>query len=187
MKPLFTVHAGEFLVACEIERLFRNVNIWVPAKDTGIDLLTTNSMNTKPVSLQVKFSRDYASDKGAPQRGTGDFRAGGWWTLKRQKIRDSKADLWVFVLVELVSHSHDFIIIPPTELSKRLDKIHRNSGQTFQSYFCVTRAQKPKCCETRGLKKPQLREIAEGKFEDEVRNFTEYLNIWPASIDALNR
>jgi hypothetical protein len=27
LKPLFTVHAGEFLVGCEIERRFRDVNI----------------------------------------------------------------------------------------------------------------------------------------------------------------
>jgi predicted helicase len=59
LKQLFTIHAGEFLVANEIEHKFRRANVWIPAKDTGIDLLVSNSDNTKTVSLQVKFSRDY--------------------------------------------------------------------------------------------------------------------------------
>lgn len=59
MKPLFTVNAGEVLVDREIERQFRRVNIWIPARDRGIDLLVSDSNNKKTVSLQVKFSRDY--------------------------------------------------------------------------------------------------------------------------------
>ena len=51
MKPLFTVHAGEFLVDCEIERKFRDVNVWIPAKDTGVDLLVSNKHNTRTLSL----------------------------------------------------------------------------------------------------------------------------------------
>jgi hypothetical protein len=38
MKSLFTIHAGEFLVSEAIERKFPKVNVWVPAKDTGVDL-----------------------------------------------------------------------------------------------------------------------------------------------------
>jgi hypothetical protein len=30
VKPLFTVHAGEFIVGCEIEKQFRRVNVWLP-------------------------------------------------------------------------------------------------------------------------------------------------------------
>ncbi len=59
MKPLFTIHAGELLVDHEIERKFRRVNVWIPTKDTGVDLLVSNNDNTTTVSLQVKFSRDY--------------------------------------------------------------------------------------------------------------------------------
>ncbi len=40
MKPLFTIHAGEYLVASEIEkRIGKNVRIWLPVKDTGVDIL----------------------------------------------------------------------------------------------------------------------------------------------------
>jgi hypothetical protein len=59
VKPLFTVHAGEFLVAHEIESEFPRVNLWVPAKDTGVDLLVSDKSNKTTLSLQVKFSRDY--------------------------------------------------------------------------------------------------------------------------------
>jgi hypothetical protein len=59
MKPLFTIHAGEFLVGEAIERRVPTVNVWVPAKDTGVDLLVSDASNQRAVSLQVKFSRDY--------------------------------------------------------------------------------------------------------------------------------
>ena len=59
MRPLFTVHAGEFVVADHIERTFRHVKLWVPSRDTGTDLLATDSKNKKAVSLQVKFSRGW--------------------------------------------------------------------------------------------------------------------------------
>ena len=59
MRPLFTIHAGEFVVGDHIERKFRRVNLWVPSRDTGTDLLITDSKNENTVSLQVKFSRDF--------------------------------------------------------------------------------------------------------------------------------
>jgi len=54
MKTLFTVHAGEFLVDSEIEQQIPGARIWLPSKDTGIDLLVTDSRNTQAVALQVK-------------------------------------------------------------------------------------------------------------------------------------
>jgi hypothetical protein len=78
LKPLFTIHAGEFLVDCEIERKFRRVNVWIPAKDTGIDLLVSNNDNSKTVSLQVKFSRDYLVTH-----------------LKRGRVSEGIAGLWM--------------------------------------------------------------------------------------------
>ncbi len=44
MKTLFTIHAGEFLVGDHISRRFGlKYDVWVPAKDTGIDLLVTRN------------------------------------------------------------------------------------------------------------------------------------------------
>jgi len=59
MRPFFTVHAGEYLVGSEIERQFKQVNVWVPSRDTGIDLLMSNRKNRRTVSVQVKFSKDF--------------------------------------------------------------------------------------------------------------------------------
>ena len=49
MKPLFTIHAGEYLVGSYIEKHFKKYNVWIPSKDTGIDLLVTNSKNNKTI------------------------------------------------------------------------------------------------------------------------------------------
>lgn len=183
MKPLFTIHAGEFLVDCEIERKFRRVNVWIPAKDTGIDLLVSNNDNSKTVSLQVKFSRDYLVThlkEAAFQR---ELRACGWWTPTRQQIKKSRAQYWIFVLVGFANRSTDFIIITPDDLLKRLDAIHGKTAKKFQSYLWVT--QQGKCYETRGLHLADRLLIAEKKFSNEPRDFTKYLNNW-TPIKALN-
>lgn len=61
MQPLFTIHAGEYLVGSHIEQHLRdpngdNVNVWVPSKDTGVDVLVTDKTNKKTTSLQVKLA-----------------------------------------------------------------------------------------------------------------------------------
>src|SRR5205807_9167176 len=45
MRPLFTVHASELLVGQHIEQSFKGKNVWIPTKDSGVDLLITNSKN----------------------------------------------------------------------------------------------------------------------------------------------
>ncbi len=52
MQSLFTIHAGEYLVGLHIEQHLRDpngdkVNVWVPFKDTGIDLPVTNKTNKR--------------------------------------------------------------------------------------------------------------------------------------------
>ncbi len=59
MKPLFTIHAGEYLTGEYIEKKYPDWNVWIPSKDTGIDFLITNKQNKKSVSIQVKFSKDW--------------------------------------------------------------------------------------------------------------------------------
>jgi hypothetical protein len=137
LKPLFTVHAGEFLVDNEIERKFRRINVWIPAKDTGIDLLVSNSNNKKTVSLQVKFSRDYLVTHVKNALLHRGLHACGWWTPTRQQIKSLRAEFWVFVLVGFANRSTDFIVIKPDDLLKRFDAIHGKSTKKFQSYLWV--------------------------------------------------
>ena len=90
MKSIFTIHAGEYLVGSYIEKHFKKYNVWVPSKDTGIDLLVTNSKNNKTVSLQVKYSKDYSTTYMKPEFNN-SFKTWGWWTLNRKKIQSSKS------------------------------------------------------------------------------------------------
>lgn len=175
MKPLFTVHAGEFLVGDYIERTIRKVNLWLPSRDTGVDLLVTDLKNQQVISLQVKFSRDFLVTHKPPSLQE-RLRAYGWWSIQRKQIENSKADYWVFVLVGFANRSRDFIVIKPSELLKRLDKIHDGQPETIQIYFCVTKDKR--CWEARGLRQSDETEIAEGRYTHTIRDFSEYLNRW---------
>src|SRR5207245_10417638 len=131
--PLFTVHGGEYLVGLEVERRFRQANVWVPSKDFGIDLLVTNATNRRAMSLQVKYSRDYSMNHPGVD-------AVGWWTLDRTKIQQSSADLWVFALQGFGRGRIHYVIIPPQELARRLRRIH-GGDRKIQSDLLVTRQQ----------------------------------------------
>lgn len=173
MKTLFTVHAGEFLVGSEIEKRIPGANVWVPSKDKGIDLLVTNSNNTKLSSIQVKFSKDFLEThmKDFPK----GLLACGWWSLSREKIKGSIADLWIFVLRSFDPNKTQYIIISPKELDQRLSVIHGFSKR-LQSYLWVT--EKSKCWETRGLSKNDQLLIPLGRYANKEREFTKYLNTW---------
>ena len=79
MKPLFTVHAGEYLVGSHVEQTFRRVHVWVPSRDAGVDLLVSDRLNRRAVSLQVKFSKDWLPHMLAVFQK--ELRACGWWTM----------------------------------------------------------------------------------------------------------
>ncbi len=112
MKPIFTIHAGEYLVAAEIEKSLKGVTVWLPSKDTGIDLLLTDKANKKTVSIQVKSSKDFSVTH-AKEQFRPNIKGTGWWTLDRDKIKNSQAEYWIFILYSLVDRTHDLIIIKP--------------------------------------------------------------------------
>jgi len=189
MKPIFTIHAGEYLVASHLEEKFKGLQIWLPSSDTGIDLLVTNpklsSQNSiRAASLQIKFSKDFLGNKGDGKNAASSInskiKSGGWWTFKYDKIEKSQADLWVLVLYRFSHRDYDFVIIEPSKLLERYRKLGKTSG-TIQSYFWVTESSKPKksqCWETRGLGKTEQEAIAMDTFKDDVRDFSQFLNNW---------
>jgi len=151
MKPLFTIHAGEYLVGSHVEREFnRRINVWVPSTDTGIDLLLSNRDSTRTASIQVKFSKDFLPTEKNPilRRADSLVKSCGWWTINREKLADSPAQFWIFVLLGFRA-GHDFAIIRPQDLWQRLDDIFSEKPATFQSYLWVT--EQGKCWEARGL------------------------------------
>ena len=175
MRAYFTIHAGEYLVGNFIESKFKNLNVWIPSKDTGIDLLVTNKENTKCVSLQVKFSKDFLITHMSENFQQG-LKSCGWWTLSKEKIAKSKADYWVFVLPEHNNKGFHFIIIKPQQLLEKLKAIHGDM-KSYQSYLWV--AQKNKCWEARGLhKKDQI--LANDSYSNNDRDFSKHLNNWDA-------
>lgn len=80
MRPIFSVHAGEYLVGTHIEENYKNLNVWIPAKDTGIDLLLTDKTNRKTLSIQVKFSKDFLGSLGktTSEAVATKVKSGGW-------------------------------------------------------------------------------------------------------------
>jgi hypothetical protein len=180
MQTLFTVHAGEYLVGSHIERNFKNYNVWVPSRDSGIDLLVTNSNNKRTISLQVKFSKDYVPTHMEPLL-QNKVKAWGWWTLNKDKIKNSSADLWI---QSFHDKTIEYIVVPHRELYKKLKKIHGNK-KLIQSYLWVTN--KNKCWETRGLSKEDQKSIVNNLYSNDSRNFTVYLNNWKLLKRRLGR
>ena len=181
MRPLFTVHAGEFLVGEFIEKSFPTTNVWIPSKDTGIDLLVTNKENTSSVSLQVKLSRDYKALEAVTDFDKG-LVAGGWLTLAHDKIAKSTANYWVIVLV---SHERkmkpQFIVIPPDDLLNRLVAIHGQS-KNYQVYPWVMKSNV--ALEGRGLSQAEKKELADGSLKLGQRDLSKFLGDWRA-LEAL--
>lgn len=169
-------HIGSY-----IESNFKNINVWIPSKDTGIYLLLTNTNNSRTVSLQVKFSKDFLTTSMSEiyQKG---LKACGWWTLNKKKIIQSKADYWVFALHAFNEKILDFVIINPKDLMKMFRKLKRNTNR-IHSYIWVT--EKGKCWETRELKNEFGILIANHSYKNKDRDLTPYLNNWKPLKDRL--
>lgn len=182
MKPIYTIHAGEYLVAAEIEQSLKGVTIWLPSKDTGIDLLLTDKENKKTVSVQVKFSKDFNVTH-VKEQFRPNIKGTGWWTLNKEKIQNSKADFWIFILYSIEKKSHDFIIIKPKNLLKIFSNLDRQ-GKTLHCYLTVTNNKK--AFETRGLSKAEMALMCDDQYINSQRDMTEYLNNWTHIIDRLN-
>jgi hypothetical protein len=104
-----------------------------------------------------------------------ETRASGWYKLTKTQISDSTAQYWVFVLLGFANRTTDFVIIDPQTLLKRLRAIH-GENPIYHCYFLVTNARR--CFETRGLNRADRNGIAENKFDNAERNFSEFLNVW---------
>jgi len=168
MRPMFTIHAGEYLVGLHIQQKL-GLNVWIPAKDAGIDLLVTDRENRRTVSVQAKYGKDFLPWESTVLRES--LRCISWFTLNRTKLKESQAEFWVFVLHSFKSKP-DFVVIPKAELHQRMTKLH-HADKTLQIYFCTTGS---KCCwEIRGLGH-DLSQIEEGVRNEPLRDFTQYLN-----------
>jgi|ERR1700675_4348833 hypothetical protein len=181
MKPLFTVHAGEFLVASYIEQRFKDYLVWIPSRDSGVDLLLTDKDCRKAVSIQVKFSRDFLATHMADALRPG-LKACGWFTLKRQKLFQSTANFWIFVLYPFNQKEVDFVIASPSTILDMLSSLH-GKRKNIQSYIWVTK--KNRCWEARGLNRQDQLLISQNSYRNPTRDLTQHLNNWAPIIAAL--
>lgn len=161
---------GEYL-----EKNFRHLNIWIPTKDTGIDLLVSGANNKSIASIQVKMSRDYR-----PPEASSSFEkmliAAGWSVLNHKKLETSSADVWCFVLVNIDRRAKPiFLNIPPNVLLQKLVKIH---GLRKQYHFYPWVTKTGKCIQGRGLLKADKARFAEGELELGERDLSLHLNNW---------
>lgn len=176
MKPLFTIHEGEFLVGDYILRHFGDkYDVWVPAKDTGVDLLVTRKdRSRRSAALQVKFSRSFE----IPEKIADHVVATSWFQPDPRKVRDSTADLWVFVILTLRHEAH-FVVIPTAELRERLPGA---PGSRWSLYLWVY-GDRTTCYDVRGLRAAEQRDTIEGGVRDPKRDYSKWLGAW----DLLDR
>lgn len=180
MRPFFTIHAGEYLVGLHIEQRFRRTLVWVPSRDTGVDLLVSDRKRRRSVALQVKYSKDFLPHMAAEFQK--QLRARGWWSLDRDKLRNSVADLWVFVLPGFAAPTVDCLVIPPQELWRRLRAVH---GRPKRLHIYLTVTETKRCFETRGVHRDELRRIGWDQYRHRHRDLTRWLNNW-GPIERLN-
>ena len=143
--------------------------MWVPAKDTGVDLLVTSKVRRRPaVGLQVKFSRSFRIREEMARH----LIATSWFTLDPQKIRKSRADLWVFAILTL-KHEEHFVVIPVSELRKRIPP---GSGKKWNLYLWVFND--GTCYQVRGLSNEERLTAMHEGVRDRRLDFTEWLERW---------
>ena len=170
MKPIFTIHEGEFLVGDYIGRRFgHKYNVWVPTKDSGVDLLVTRKRgNGRAVGLQVKFSRSFD----IPEELTRHVLATSWYTLDPKKIRSSEADLWVFVFMTL-RHERYFVLIPTSELRKRIPRSCKSKWNLYLWAYSDGA-----CYQVRDLNlEGRLNAVRRG-VKEQSRDFSEWFENW---------
>lgn len=178
MRPIFTIHAGEFLFGERIEEKFPDADLWIPAKDKGIDFLITRPGTTRPTSVQVKMSRDYS-----PSAASTEFErkqiAGGWFTFSHRKIEESPAEIWSLILISRERRSKPFFInLRPTTLLNKLQAVHGKREKYDLYPWIVKGGTRNLCIEGRGLKKDDRERLAAGNLELGSRDWTDHYDNW---------
>lgn len=175
MKPIFTIHAGEYLVGAEIERICTDYEIWLPSRDVGVDLLLRHKKTGATKTVQVKFSKSW-TETHANEQFRKHFRTQGWWSLNRSKLENSPADFWVFALYSFDTSKNDFLIFRKQELIELYKRLDHWDTKTIQSYFWTLK--NGTAFEGRGVRKRELKELIEHPENFGDRNVSSHLNNW---------
>ena len=186
MRPIFTIHAGEFIFGEEVERVAPKARLWMPTKDTGVDFFITGALRKSGVGVQVKMSRDYR-----PLQASSKFdealEGAGWFVFSAKKLATSEADIWSLLVVSRERRKRPYFInIPPRVLLENLRRVH-GEQTSYHLYVWVISARKiagnPSsnellCLEGRNIKEEGKAAIVTGDFQFGDRNLTKYLESW---------
>ena len=136
VRNLWSLEPGECIVAEEILDELKDVEVFFPVHDVGIDLLVVKGR--KHVGVQVKESRYYIGRT---------WRSGhvghSWQQLKRMKFERGKGrvDFYVFLTYlpiqaehKISSFGYKFLIVPSSELEKRMAV--KDAGKSSIYSFC---------------------------------------------------
>jgi hypothetical protein len=124
VKNFYSLNAGEFFVAQALLEKRRDLELYYPLKDTGVDLLAVRRDGGKPVRIQVKESRVYEGKS--------------WHQVRKDKIGD--ADVFVFVSYiegrrgRSAGFGKDFVVIPQSALRKMCSR--KKCSQGKYSFYC---------------------------------------------------
>ncbi len=135
LKNFYSLEAGEALVVSELRRAIprsnvRDVEVFLPAKDVGVDVLLVNLVTKRSVSIQVKESVLYRRSRRF------------WFTIDEKKINMGRriVDFYVFVLYDMIEGSGRlslqprYVIVSEEAFEGRLGK-KKLSGGKYHFYF----------------------------------------------------
>lgn len=131
MKNFYSLNAGEFFVAQELLRVRKDISLYFPLKDVGVDLLAIKNNGNKPVRIQVKESRTYINDN-------------SWHQIRENKIQD--ADIFVFISYVQANKNQrsgfdkDYVVIPQADLKQICSKKKCSKGK-YSFYFYSKKGQ----------------------------------------------
>lgn len=172
MKALFTIHEGEYLVGNRLERDFSDFELWLPSKDTGIDLLISEKDNpSNCVTIQVKHSKDYKDmTKGLDEiKGVSSC---GWWKFGSEKIDKSRATVWVLSCWNIFENKLELIMLEKDELLSKLESVHtKKSAHQLYLWFL----EDGRCIDVRDLNIAARKEAVMNHESYPERDFTEYV------------
>lgn len=138
MTPIFTIHAGEYLVGSCLEKHHKHIRVWIPSKDDGLDLLLTSRACLEGISVQVKFSKDW-KEIIKSQQVHRLVQSSSWIRINRRKLEATEAAWWVLVIYGFDRLKADFVVIKPSVLLAQLNEIHGRKVGIFSLYLTVTK------------------------------------------------
>lgn len=176
IRNFWSLNQDEAVVSSLLRDNLKDVEVYMPLNSQmkDIDLALIGSKNKKTITIQVKGSKTFKPEKkGIKEYGEG---SGGWIQVKKDSIKNSVADYFVFQLYAIEQCDIEIgrlivepyvIIIPTKELIIKLEKYKNASKSGVYHFYFWVNPKKKEVFDYRDLKN-------KGKGNSE--HFDEFLN-----------